>query len=100
MPEDYVQMMQKCWDVDPLKRPTMKELWDFVDKKLKETINNNNSGGGSNSGSLQQVYKTHSLAYHMSRILDDEIAKSKSFKSNYSLLNDLDVNLNENFINI
>ena len=129
MPEDYAQMMQKCWDMDPSKRPTMEELLDFADNKLKE-INNNSSegsskkgtnlfkrlfklsktnkneldfnrniisGGGSNSDSSQQVHKKHPLAYHTSRILDNEIAKSKSLKSNDSSLNDLDVNLNENF---
>src|SRR6266511_6154839 len=97
MPEDYAQMMQKCWYVDPLKRPTMKELWIFAEDKLKETSNNN---GGSNnsyinisSNNLLQVCKSHTLAYHMSRILDDEIAKSKSLKSNNSSLNDLDFNM-------
>src|SRR5207253_2385303 len=34
MPDDYAQMMQKCWDVDPSKRPTIKELWDFAKNKL------------------------------------------------------------------
>jgi len=134
MPEDYAQMMQKCWDSDPSKRPTIEELWDFASKKLKETINNSsnnnsddgrleffrqnskmknstslikrlfklsktkkneldfisNSGSGSSSDSSQQVHKSHPLAYHMSRILDDEIAKSTSLKSNDSSLNDLD----------
>ena len=131
MPEDYAQMMQKCWDVDPSKRPTIGELWDFADNKLKEIINNSNegsskkgtslikrlfklsktkkneldfnsniiSGGGSSSDSSQQLHKPHPLAYHTSRILDDEIAKSKSLKSNDSSLNDLDFNMNENFIN-
>jgi len=72
----------------------MKELWRFADNKLKETINNSNisGSGGNNSNSLQQVHETHPLAYHTSRILDDEIAKSKSLKSNDSSLNDLDVN--------
>ena len=74
MPEDYAQMMQKCWDVDPSKRPTMKELLDFADNKLKETINSNDGGsnnnyinigsnsGGSSSDSSQQVHKSHPLA--------------------------------------
>jgi hypothetical protein len=54
--------------------------------------NNNISGGGSN---LQLVHKSHPDAYHKSRILDDEIAKSKSLKSyssNDSSLNNLDFN--------
>src|SRR5438067_4890635 len=62
MPEDYAQMMQKCWDVDPLKRPTIRELWGFAEDKLKETSNrssSNISSGSSSSDSLQQVYKSH-----------------------------------------
>ena len=50
MPDDYAQMMQKCWDVDPSKRPTIGELWDFAYEKSKEI--NNNSGGGKKSTSL------------------------------------------------
>src|SRR5947199_970784 len=105
MPDDYVQMMQKCWDADPFKRPTIKELRKFSRSKLKEfykneknqkyviDYNNSNISSGSNSNSPpQQVHKAHPLAYHTSRILDDEIAKSKSLKSNDSLLSDLDVN--------
>src|SRR5437763_15706224 len=105
MPEDYAQMMQKCWDVDPSKRPTIEELWVFVDKKLRETINNSSgsnnnnyinissSGSGSSSDPSQQVHKSHPLASHKSRILDDEIAESKSLKSNDSSLNDLDFDM-------
>ena len=111
--------------MDPLKRPTIGELWNFADNKLKEINNNSsegsskkgtslikrlfkltktkkneldfisNSGSGSSSDSSQQVHKLHPLAYHTSRILDDEISKSKSLKSNTSYnssLNDLDIN--------
>src|SRR6266480_1706578 len=39
MPEDYAQMMQKCWDTDPSKRPTIGELRDFYRNKLKEVFN-------------------------------------------------------------
>ena len=44
MPDDYVQMMQRCWDVDPSKRPTSLELWGFAynkDKEICEVDNNN-----------------------------------------------------------
>src|SRR5437773_2570965 len=78
MPEDYAQMMQKCWDADPSKRPTIWELWEFADNKLQEIYegkidsNNNNSSNVSNSSNnpSQQVHKKHPLAYHTSRILD------------------------------
>ena len=41
----------------------------------------------------QQIYKSHPLAYHKSRILDDDITKSKELylNSNNSSLNDLDI---------
>ena len=44
---------------------------------------------------LQQAHKSHPDAYHKSRILNEEIAKSKSLKiytSNDSSLNNLDFN--------
>src|SRR5437588_7873841 len=130
MPDDYAQMMQKCWDTDPSKRPTIKELWDFAHNKLKEIyknenlksdtkkekdislfkklfkfskvkenkkkeikgINDSNISDGSGSSNSLQTHKKHPLAYHTSRILDDEITKSKSLKSNNdSLLGGLDI---------
>ena len=86
MLDDYAQMMQKCWDADPSKRPTIRELLDFAHNKLEEIYegkidfsdnDNNNISSGSNSSSnspQQQVHEKHSLAYHTNRILDDEIA--------------------------
>ena len=32
--DDYVQMMQKCWVIDPSKRPTIWEIWVFSENKL------------------------------------------------------------------
>ena len=101
MPGDYVQMMQRCWDVDPAKRPTSRELWDFSCNEFKTESpnesssniggggnNNNNSSSnnrdGNNSNS-QQIHKSHPLAYHTSRILNDKFAKLNL--SNDSLLN-------------
>ena len=100
MPDDYVQMMQRCWDVDPSKRPTSGELRKFAIDKNDEIIknddnNSNNTTSSGDSSTSQQVYKSHPGAYHKSRILDEEIAKSKSLKiytSNDSSLNSLDFN--------
>src|SRR5438067_1084292 len=36
MPDDYAQMMQRCWDADPSKRPTISELGEFAYGKLME----------------------------------------------------------------
>ena len=63
--------------------------------KVVEVVNKA-MGSSSSSGSINndspQVHKSHPLAYHTSRILDDEIAKSKSLKSIDSLLGGLDIN--------
>src|SRR6185369_5446559 len=40
MPDDCAQMMQKCWDADPSKRPNIGEIWDFAKDKLKEIHKN------------------------------------------------------------
>ena len=98
IPDDYVQMMQRCWDMDPSKRPTSSELFIFADDKHDEVFKNNNDDNSnhtisSGSSALQQAHKSHPDAYHTSRILDEEIAKSKilkSYTSNDSLLNNLD----------
>src|SRR2546421_6952619 len=42
MPADCIQMMEKCWDTVPSKRPTIDELRDFVKNKLKEIYENEN----------------------------------------------------------
>ena len=96
-------MMEKCWNTDPSKRPTINKLRDFADDKLQEIyenenleINENNDSSDNNNGSSnsQQTYKSHPLAYHTSRILEDDIVKFKSLKistSNDSSLNDLDI---------
>ena len=100
IPDDYAQMMQKCWNMNPSKRPTIEELWRFADNKLDEiyeskigSYNNGNvSNDNSSSSNTPQAHKSHPSAYHTSRILDDEIAKSKNLKSNDSLLGGLDIN--------
>src|SRR5687767_3786640 len=53
MPDDYAQVMQKCWDVDPTKRPMAVELLKFADKfyKSESFENSNDIIGGDDSGS-------------------------------------------------
>src|SRR5205085_6114416 len=53
MPSNYSQMMQRCWNADPSKRPTIKELRKFFGNELIEIFkknNNSNSIGNSNGG--------------------------------------------------
>ncbi len=71
-----------------------KKLFKFskIKKKSKKCNNNNSNIISSGNNGSQKVHKSHPLVYHTSRILDDEIAKSKNLKSNDSLLSDLDIN--------
>ena len=87
--------MKKCWDVDPSKRPTIGELLDFAydflltkvyivedssnDEIIIPTTSNSNNRNN-NDNSLQEIQKSHLLACHSSRILDDDIARYKSFE--------------------
>src|SRR5438034_906257 len=71
-------------DTTSLFKILFKRLFKFIKIKEKEkniidSNNNNNISNSSDSNnSSQQVHKTHPLAYHTSRILDDEIDKSKN----------------------
>lgn len=76
MPDDYARIMQRCWDGDPSKRPTIEELFDFSRVKVCKVyngkkLNNQDDNIGSNSNNSQPRRETHPLAYHISRILDD-----------------------------
>ena len=83
-------IMQKCWDDDPSKRPTIEEIQKFACNKLEEIYkgridpnsnSNISSSGSSGSNNSPQAHRKHPSAYHTSRILNDEIAKSKILKS-------------------
>lgn len=76
MPNDYARVMQRCWDGDPSKRPTIEELCDFSYVKVYKVyngreLNNQDDNIGSNSNNSQPRPETHPLAYHISRILYD-----------------------------
>ena len=89
MPKDYVEMMKKSWDDDPSKRPTILELLVFgnnylddlykIESSNDETIIPTTSNSNNNDNNLQQMQKSHPLAYHSSRILDDDIADMKVY---------------------
>ena len=88
-PQCYIDLMKKCWDKDPLKRPDASEIEDIInnwissikeanideesknviiefykaDKDLKEKQANI-------SNTSDVIHKSHSQAYHTSRLLD------------------------------
>ncbi|GBB86829.1 hypothetical protein RclHR1_13280001 [Rhizophagus clarus] len=81
-PQCYIDLMKKCWDNDPLKRPTASEVLDIInkwvilpnemkikniDKKLKNNIMEFiNAPIGHNNF----ITETHPQAYYTSRLLD------------------------------
>ncbi|RGB28021.1 kinase-like domain-containing protein [Rhizophagus diaphanus] len=76
-PQCYVDLMKKCWDKDPLKRPTSKEVlkiiekWIFRSHEISEELKSNimefiNAPNGHNN----LATKSHSEAYYTSRLLD------------------------------
>ena len=102
MPADYVETIEECWDVDPSKRPTIRELLDFANDKLKEIYENkdsetnfNENNDSDDSSNSQQIHKSHPLAYHTSRILEDDIAKFKNLKINTTSSNISNTGSNE-----
>ncbi|GBB91675.1 hypothetical protein RclHR1_19030001 [Rhizophagus clarus] len=79
-PQCYVDLMEKCWNEDPLKRPSAKEISQIISKWIfrecssqiiSEELRNNiveliNAPIGNNNLAV----KPHSQAYYSSRILD------------------------------
>src|SRR6185369_17041449 len=61
MPIDYVKMLEKCWDADLSKRPTIGEIWDFAENKLKEIYGNenlkSNTGKEKDPSLLKKLFK-------------------------------------------
>ena len=67
---------------------------DFNQDDNNDIVDASNNNDGDISSNSQGTRKSHPLAYHKSRILDGDIAKSKElyYISNNSSLNDLDIN--------
>ncbi|PKY60830.1 hypothetical protein RhiirA4_484994 [Rhizophagus irregularis] len=111
-PQCYVDLMKKCWNEDPLKRPSSEEVYDIfknwifhpgsnkVSEELKSNIMEfiNAPIGCSNLAT-----KSHSKACYTSRLLDftskklNEILESESL-DNYIIndLKSLDIKADEN----
>ena len=99
-PQCYIDLMKKCWDLDPLKRPSASDIkiiienwWDnfddieLINESYLETIENeqlrkdieefwkadkafNERRNNTTSSNSKPITKSHPQAYHTSRLLD------------------------------
>jgi hypothetical protein len=77
IPKSFAKMMERCWNIDPLKRPTIEELCKFANNEFEkaykvEEFNENIPI----FLSAKQTCNSHPLAYHSSRILSNIIPES------------------------
>src|SRR5947209_8782242 len=77
-------------------RPTIEELhdfeYDYLDYLYKTESSNDgiiipttSDSNNNDDNNLQQIHKSHPLAYHSSRILDDDIARYESLQHDLEL---------------
>src|SRR5438045_6032937 len=81
-PQCYANLMEKCWDEDPLKRPSASEIQsmirEWIDPKFKDTneenimefIKANENSTILTTISDKPITKPHSQAYYTSRLLN------------------------------
>ena len=67
MPDDYVQMMQRCWDVDPSKRPTIDVLFGFAINKDKEIRENNDNDDNISSSIIIIIFIKNFITFISSK---------------------------------
>ncbi|CAG8654729.1 10389_t:CDS:1, partial [Dentiscutata heterogama] len=75
----FAEIMQKCWNTDLLKRPTIEELCEFTNYELINIYKNRNSNNTisiSPISNQKNKNKSHPHAYLSSRILSRVIPKS------------------------
>ncbi len=80
-PQCYIDLMKKCWDEDPLKRPNVLEISNIIENWHKNILNSENISKESKYNVMEfykadqkQIHistiKPHQKAYHTSRLLD------------------------------
>jgi serine/threonine protein kinase len=86
-PQCYVDLMKKCWDEDPLKRPSSLEIlniikkWIFLPYGVSEELKSNIMEFIKAPISHKLIAEPHSLAHYKSRLLN---SISKKLNETYS----------------
>ncbi|EXX63569.1 Kic1p [Rhizophagus irregularis DAOM 197198w] len=99
-PQHYVELMKKCWDENPLKRPSSKEVLNIIEnwiappynvedinEELKYNIMEFINAPIGHNNNLATI--SHSQAYYTSRLLDftskelNEILESRNLQAYY-----------------
>jgi len=81
-PDGYIELMQKCWDLDPNKRPTAADIWKKLDNiRLNERSNPTEIIKSPNIG---PITINNPGAIYSSRLLSDMIKSAMTIRSSRS----------------
>lgn len=77
MPVEYGKMMQKCWNDDPAKRPTIVDMIKYGKEEMKRVYDDPTANTTyENNSLLSTTHWMHPRAYHTSRALNSIIPSS------------------------
>ncbi len=104
-PQCYINLMKKCWEMDPLKRPnssevckTIRSWYNIISKKLEnnsiamEFWKAEEKRTGIFKNINNTVIKSHPQAYHTSRLLDFTVKLNETLEKENSECLDCSIN--------
>src|SRR6266540_5551329 len=104
-PQCYINLMKKCWEMDPLKRPNTSEVctiikswYNIISKKLEnnsiamEFWKAEEKRTGIFKNINNTVIKSHPQAYHTSRLLDFTVKLNETLEKENSECLDCSIN--------
>ncbi|GBB95487.1 hypothetical protein RclHR1_25480002, partial [Rhizophagus clarus] len=108
-PQCYVDLMKRCWDKDPLKRPSSEEIeniiknWIIRSEKISEELKSNIMEfiNAPPIGNNKLITESHPQAYYTSRLLDftseklNEILESECLSRLVDNIESLDIEADE-----